>query len=368
MYEIPVGPVHAGLIEPGHFRFSVAGETVLRLKARLWFVHRGLEKLFQGRPADGAVELGRTRQRRHLRRARARPQPRRRRRARGRTARRGAPAAGAARRAGTALQPCHRPGRAGQRRRVRTGQRTRSTHPRSNCCGSTPRSPGIGCCAAPSARARSRCVRCPTPTQLRVHCGRRRRGRRTDPAQRRGVRPVRRNRRPAPGRRSPLSAAWATSRAPAACAPTPGSNIPPPRYRSPRSAPPPVTCWPAIPCAATNSPLPPELACHLIESHTGPTAYAETLPSQHGCPQRRRHRRRLARHHRAPRRNRRRQSHHPRQDRRPVLVQLARAARRDGRHDRSGLPAGQQKLQPVLRRQRSLTFARRPSANRPSAV
>ncbi len=57
VYEIPVGPVHAGLIEPGHFRFSVAGETVLRLKARLWFVHRGLEKLFEGRPACGAVDL-----------------------------------------------------------------------------------------------------------------------------------------------------------------------------------------------------------------------------------------------------------------------------------------------------------------------
>ncbi|OIN78360.1 NADH-quinone oxidoreductase subunit C [Mycobacterium malmoense] len=57
VYEIPVGPVHAGVIEPGHFRFSVAGETILRLKARLWFVHRGLEKVFQGRPADGAVEL-----------------------------------------------------------------------------------------------------------------------------------------------------------------------------------------------------------------------------------------------------------------------------------------------------------------------
>ena len=57
VYEIPVGPVHAGLIEPGHFRFSVAGETVLRLKARLWFVHRGLERLFQGRAADGAVGL-----------------------------------------------------------------------------------------------------------------------------------------------------------------------------------------------------------------------------------------------------------------------------------------------------------------------
>jgi Ni,Fe-hydrogenase III large subunit/Ni,Fe-hydrogenase III component G len=57
VYEIPVGPVHAGLIEPGHFRFSVVGETVLRLKARLWFVHRGLEKLFHGRHAADAVEL-----------------------------------------------------------------------------------------------------------------------------------------------------------------------------------------------------------------------------------------------------------------------------------------------------------------------
>jgi Ni,Fe-hydrogenase III large subunit/Ni,Fe-hydrogenase III component G len=57
VYEIPVGPVHAGVIEPGHFRFSVAGESVLRLKARLWFVHRGVEKLFQGRPAEGAVDL-----------------------------------------------------------------------------------------------------------------------------------------------------------------------------------------------------------------------------------------------------------------------------------------------------------------------
>ncbi|UXA06806.1 NADH-quinone oxidoreductase subunit C [Mycobacterium sp. SMC-2] len=57
VYEIPVGPVHAGLIEPGHFRFSVAGETVLRLKARLWFVHRGVEKLFEGRPAGGAVDV-----------------------------------------------------------------------------------------------------------------------------------------------------------------------------------------------------------------------------------------------------------------------------------------------------------------------
>jgi Ni,Fe-hydrogenase III large subunit/Ni,Fe-hydrogenase III component G len=57
VYEIPVGPIHAGLIEPGHFRFSVVGETILQMKARLWFLHRGIEKLFEGRtPADG-IEL-----------------------------------------------------------------------------------------------------------------------------------------------------------------------------------------------------------------------------------------------------------------------------------------------------------------------
>ncbi len=56
VYEIPVGPVHAGLIEPGHFRFSVVGETILELEIRLWFVHRGIEKLFESRrPADGVA-------------------------------------------------------------------------------------------------------------------------------------------------------------------------------------------------------------------------------------------------------------------------------------------------------------------------
>ncbi|WP_406630283.1 NADH-quinone oxidoreductase subunit C [Amycolatopsis sp. WGS_07] len=55
--EIPVGPVHAGMIEPGHFRFSVAGETILNLKARLWFVHKGLEALFAGRAPDAGIEL-----------------------------------------------------------------------------------------------------------------------------------------------------------------------------------------------------------------------------------------------------------------------------------------------------------------------
>ncbi len=57
VYEIPVGPVHAGLIEPGHFRFSVVGETILKMKARLWFVHRGVERLFEGRDVEAAVPL-----------------------------------------------------------------------------------------------------------------------------------------------------------------------------------------------------------------------------------------------------------------------------------------------------------------------
>ena len=57
VYEIPVGPVHAGVIEPGHFRFSVVGETILNLKARLWFVHKGIEKLFAGRSPQQAIEL-----------------------------------------------------------------------------------------------------------------------------------------------------------------------------------------------------------------------------------------------------------------------------------------------------------------------
>ncbi|MEP6560494.1 MAG: NADH-quinone oxidoreductase subunit C, partial [Nakamurella sp.] len=57
VYEIPVGPVHAGMIEPGHFRFSVVGETVLNLKVRLWFVHRGIEKLFEGATPSDGIEL-----------------------------------------------------------------------------------------------------------------------------------------------------------------------------------------------------------------------------------------------------------------------------------------------------------------------
>ena len=57
MYEIPVGPVHAGVIEPGHFRFSVVGETIIDMKSRLYFTHKGTEKLFEGRQPAAGVEL-----------------------------------------------------------------------------------------------------------------------------------------------------------------------------------------------------------------------------------------------------------------------------------------------------------------------
>lgn len=48
VHEIAVGPVHAGIIEPGHFRFSVVGEKVLRLEERLGYTHKGIERRFQG--------------------------------------------------------------------------------------------------------------------------------------------------------------------------------------------------------------------------------------------------------------------------------------------------------------------------------
>lgn len=49
VYQVPVGPVHAGIIEPGHFRFSVIGETIFNLEVRLFYKHRGIEKLAEGR-------------------------------------------------------------------------------------------------------------------------------------------------------------------------------------------------------------------------------------------------------------------------------------------------------------------------------
>ena len=57
LFEIPVGPVHAGIIGPGHFRFSVAGEPIINLEIRLGFTHRGVEKLMEGKELAEALRL-----------------------------------------------------------------------------------------------------------------------------------------------------------------------------------------------------------------------------------------------------------------------------------------------------------------------
>jgi Ni,Fe-hydrogenase III large subunit len=61
LHQIPVGPVHAGIIEPGHFRFTADGETVVRLEQRLGYVHKGIERLMSGASLETGGRLaGRT--------------------------------------------------------------------------------------------------------------------------------------------------------------------------------------------------------------------------------------------------------------------------------------------------------------------
>lgn len=61
LHQIAVGPVHAGIIEPGHFRFTANGEHVVRLEQRLGYVHKGIEALMKGATLDAAAKLaGRT--------------------------------------------------------------------------------------------------------------------------------------------------------------------------------------------------------------------------------------------------------------------------------------------------------------------
>src|SRR5690606_2577914 len=61
LHQVAVGPVHAGIIEPGHFRFHASGETVVRLEQRLGYVHRGMERLLMGADLSrGARLIGRT--------------------------------------------------------------------------------------------------------------------------------------------------------------------------------------------------------------------------------------------------------------------------------------------------------------------
>ena len=57
LHHIPVGPVHAGIIEPGHFRFTCDGETVVRLEERLGYVHKGIDALLRNAPISRALRI-----------------------------------------------------------------------------------------------------------------------------------------------------------------------------------------------------------------------------------------------------------------------------------------------------------------------
>jgi Ni,Fe-hydrogenase III large subunit/Ni,Fe-hydrogenase III component G len=57
VYQVPVGPVHAGIIEPGHFRFSVIGETIFNLEIRMFYKHRGIEKLAEGKNPESCLKI-----------------------------------------------------------------------------------------------------------------------------------------------------------------------------------------------------------------------------------------------------------------------------------------------------------------------
>ena len=116
VHEVAVGPVHAGVIEPGHFRFQCHGEHVFTLEIVLGYQHRGVEPMLVGGPGPAHGRADRVARRRHRRRQRHRPRQRRRgpRRLPDPGAGVGAPRRGAG--AGKAREPRRRPRHAGRRR------------------------------------------------------------------------------------------------------------------------------------------------------------------------------------------------------------------------------------------------------------
>ena len=247
VYEIPVGPVHAGLIEPGHFRFSVVGETILKLKARLWFVHKGIEKLFEGRTAGRRGRARRADQRRHRRRPRPGLLPGRRGRPRHRRCRRGA-----ARPRAVLLELerlynhvadigalCNDVGHARPQRPRPADPRTAAAHQRRRH-----RAPAA---ARRDPARRRRAARAARSRRARGDRRRGRRDRRARARPQRRPRPVHRHRRAHRASRPPTSARSATSPGPAGSPSTPATTTRPitrplpPRPSTPRPA---ATCWP----------------------------------------------------------------------------------------------------------------------------
>ena len=275
--RFPVGPVHAGLIEPGHFRFSVVGETVLRLKARLWFVHRGLEKLFEGRSATGAVDLAE--------------------RISGDTSAAHALAHSLAVEDALGIEM---PDEA-QRLRALLVELERLYNHAADL-GALANDVGFGLANAHAQRIREQLLRLnatvtghrllrgaihpgavtlhdlPDTASVAVHRRRPRRGRRANAGQRRGLRPLRRHRRPGLRRcpRDGLPRIRRPGQRHAHRRPTRPSHAP--CCPSPRSGCPPATSSRATPCDATSSPPPRHWPAISVESHTGPTEYAASTP------------------------------------------------------------------------------------------
>ena len=336
------------MIEPGHFRFSVAGETVLRLKIRLWFVHRGLEKLFHGRPADAAVGLAE--------------------RVSGDTSVAHALAHSLAVEDALGLKL---PDEVHRLRALLVELERLYNHVAD--LGALANDVGFGLANVHAQRIREQLLRINAAvTGHRLLRGAIRPGVVTlqalpDARQLRSVAADVAELADLTLRNTLVYDRFAGT---ATLHPEDAYALGCLGYvarasglRTDARLDHPTTALPVTEMGATAGDVlarytvrrdefvaSTELACHLIESHTGPIEYTEMRAPRHvarggvGIVEGWRgtvvHRRR----------DRRRQPDHPRQDRRPFLVQLAGAARRDGRHHRPGLPAGQQKLQPVLRR------------------
>ena len=328
------------------------------MKARLWFVHKGIEKLFEGRDPPIRHPARRTSLRRHRDRPQPRLLPRRRR----------------------------RPRRPGTSRRT-----TGSARSSSNSNGSTTTPPtsahsandvGYGILNAHALRIREQLLRLnqrvtghrllrgaivpggahvldlPEPDELieiatdlaEIACSRSRTPPwSTDSPAHRYCPPNRR-------RRSERSA---TSPARRRSTSTPAATIPSSisAQRSTSSSTATVTSWHDSGVRRDEFANSVELIRWLLDQLSGRHGEPAIAPIPVATEPsfRRRNRRSLARHPRPPSRARPRTRPHPRQDRRPLILQLARAPRSPPRHHRPRLPARQQELQPLLRRQRSLT-------------
>ena len=198
------------------------------------------------------------------------------------------------------------------------------------CCASTAPSPATGSCAAAIHPGGAPAQRCPIPTARARSPTTSPRSSQHRPGQQHRPRPLHRHRHPHHRAGRATSAPSATSPAPAASTPTPAATTQAPTSSglacpSSRTA---ATCWPGSSVRAREF-----AASTQILRDSAPRAAATTPtrpdarhPPRPGRTAGRRNRRRLARHHRPPRRDRRRRHPQPGQDRRPVVLQLARTA------------------------------------------